>query len=238
MRVAIMQPYFMPYIGYWQMIGAVDQYVIYDDVNFIKGGWINRNRILVGGDVKYFNISLKEASQNKLINQVEILNDPKIIGKKLRTIKAAYSKAPFFKDVYELLEKILVYNEINLASFLINSLEVICGYLNIRTPMLRSSEIFTNQCLHGETRIIDICKKLGATQYYNAIGGVDLYSLKNFAQYNIDLKFLQTLELTYDQMAHVFIPNLSIIDVMMFNSKEEIAKMLKMYKITRGGGIT
>ena len=100
MKIGIMQPYFLPYIGYWQLLNAVDKYVIYDDVNYIKGGWINRNRILINKEPKYFNVKLNGASPNKLINEVEVSNDNIWQKKLLKTIEENYKKAPFLKKFF------------------------------------------------------------------------------------------------------------------------------------------
>ena len=100
MKIGIMQPYFFPYIGYWQLLNAVDKYVIYEDVNYIKGGWINRNRILINGEAKYFNVQLKDASPNKKINEIHVSNDAITKRKMLNTLEMNYKKAPYFNEVF------------------------------------------------------------------------------------------------------------------------------------------
>lgn len=229
MKIGIMQPYFFPYIGYWQLMEIVDKYVIYDDVNYIKGGWINRNRILVEGKIKYFNVRLIGSSSYKKINEIRVNDDKNIVRKELRIIQAAYKKAPFYEEVYPIIETILSYKENNLAYYLGNSLKNICDYLDITTEIFYSSSLKMNGNLKGEEKILAICELLGATEYYNAIGGQDLYSYNNFNNKGIKLKFLKTDEITYKQFGEEFYPNLSIIDVMMFNSKEDIKRMLKKH---------
>lgn len=229
MKIGIMQPYFIPYIGYWQLMNAVDKYVIYDDVNYINRGWINRNRILVGGEAKYFNVSTIKASQNKKINEIEVDNNPIIISKKLRTIEYAYKKAPYYHMVFPIIEKILKCMETNLALYIENSIYTICSYLNIKTELYISSSLKKNNKLKGEKKILNICELLGATEYYNSIGGQDLYFASSFSDRGIKLKFLETNNITYKQFDNVFQKNLSIIDVMMFNSKEKIEKLLHQY---------
>ena len=130
-KVGIMQPYFVPYIGYWQLLNAVDEYVIYDDVNYIKSGWINRNRILINGNPTYFNIPILGASSFKLINEISVNQNEKLIQKNLKTIKEAYKKAPFFNDVYPIIEKILTCEQTNLAKYIAYSIKAICLYLDI-----------------------------------------------------------------------------------------------------------
>lgn len=232
MKLAIMQPYFMPYIGYWQMINAVDEYVIYDDVNFIKGGWINRNRIVNNGKVQFFNIQLQGASPNKLINEVQLSNNKNVIEKNLRILEASYSQAPYFNEVYAMLKEIFYCNEDSLVNFLEISIRRICEYLKINTLMHISSKIEKDNALKGEEKVISICKILRATDYCNSIGGKALYSVESFKKNQIGLSFLEAKPIFYKQFNAMFVPNLSIIDVMMFNSVKEINEMLKMYKIS------
>lgn len=234
MKLGIMQPYFVPYIGYWQLINAVDMYVIYDDVNYIKGGWINRNRILVRGQSMYFNIPMLGASPFKLINEVGVNSDIKLAEKNLRAIKGAYQKAPYFNVVYPLVIDILSCGKENLASYIADSLNVICDYLGIKTEMTLSSEISKDCSLKGQDKVLSICDILGATEYYNAIGGKELYSYSDFSEKGIKLRFLKTDLIEYSQFDNEFLPNLSILDVMMFNSKEEIKKMLNAYAVVTG----
>ncbi len=231
MKIGIMQPYFMPYIGYWQLMNAVDKYVIYDDVNFIKGGWINRNNILLNGTSKFFNIQMNGASSFKLINQININNNQININKNLRTIYMAYHKAPYFYVVYPIIEKILKYDSENLSDYIINSIKVIAEYLRITSEIIVSSTMKKNNELKGEDKVIEICKLLNATEYYNAIGGIDLYSFENFRKNNIKLIFLKTNDIIYKQFDDNFIKNLSIIDVMMFNSRENLIKLLNDYSL-------
>lgn len=231
MIVGIMQPYFVPYIGYWQLLNAVDKYVIYDDVNFIKGGWINRNRILINEVPKYFNIPMLGASPNKLINEIKVNNDERIISKNLRILHAAYNKAPFFDDVYPLLEKILWCKEDNIANYLSVSILEICTYLEIKTELLMSSELAKDNSLTGQDKVLEICKILGATDYYNAIGGKSLYSFEKFKEVGIELHFLERKARKYQQFGNDFHSDLSIIDVMMFNSKKTINEMLGEYTL-------
>lgn len=229
MKLAIMQPYFLPYIGYWQLINAVDKFVIYDDVNYINRGWINRNRFLVEGKPKYINISLLEVSQNKKINEIQVNPNTKLIKKKLRTIEYAYKRTPYFYQIYPIVEKILNYNNKNLAKYIENSIYIICDYLKIKTQIIMSSSLCKNSTLRGQEKILDICKLLGATEYLNAIGGQALYSFEAFKNRNIKLEFIKPGNINYKQFNSEFQSDLSIIDVMMFNSKEKIINEL-LYK--------
>ena len=231
MKVSIMQPYFFPYIGYFQLIANSDVFVIYDDVNFIKKGWINRNTILVNNSPYLFSMPLQNVSQNKLINEIFITDLDKWKSDLLKTISSSYKKAPFYQDVYPLIEKIISFDELNLALYIQNSLQNLCAYLNLNTKLIMSSEIDKNNDLRGENKIIDICLQLGATQYINAIGGIELYTQENFQVKNIDLKFIKSENILYQQFKNEFKPWLSIIDVIMFNSVEDTRMLLNKFEL-------
>ena len=231
MKVSIMQPYFFPYIGYFQLIANSDVFVIYDDVNFIKKGWINRNSILVNNTSYLFSMPLQNVSQNKLINEIFITDLDKWKTDLLKTISSSYKKAPFYQDVYPLIEKIISFDELNLALYIQNSLQNLCAYLNLNTKLIMSSEIVKNNDLRGENKIIDICLQLGATQYVNAIGGIELYTQENFQVKNIDLKFIKSENIIYQQFKNEFKPWLSIIDVIMFNSVEDTRMLLNKFEL-------
>ncbi len=231
MKVSIMQPYFFPYIGYFQLIANSDVFVIYDDVNFIKKGWINRNSILVNNTSYLFSMPLQNVSQNKLINEIFISDLDKWKMDLLKTISSSYKKAPFYQDVYPLIEKIISFDELNLAIYIQNSIQNLCAYLNINTKLIMSSEIVKNNGLKGENKIIDICLQLGATQYVNAIGGFELYTKENFRVKNIDLKFIKSENIVYQQFKNEFVPWLSIIDVLMFNNVHDVKQILNQYEL-------
>lgn len=231
MKLAIMQPYFFPYIGYWQLMNAVDTYVIFDDVNYINRGWINRNRILFGGKTRYINLPLLGASQNKLIKEVKVNNDKKEMKRVMSIIKEAYRKAPFFDDVYPVIREILN-SEANTAStFIADSFRFLCLYLGIRTERIMSSDIDKDISLKGEDKIINICERLGTDHYINPIGGIGLYHAYKFKNHGMELSFLKTEGNVYKQFGDSFVGNLSIIDVMMFNPREDVKRMLDKYEL-------
>lgn len=221
-----MQPYLFPYIGYFQLINAVDTFVIYDDVNYINRGWINRNNVLINGEKKLFTISLKEVSQNKLINEIEICDD---FQKLLKTLRLNYSRAPFFNEVYPMVEKIISFENKRLSEFILHSLLEITLYLKIKKDFILSSNLQKDNTLKGQEKIINICETLNATTYVNAIGGTELYNKDDFNNHKIKLLFIKTEISSYKQYINEFIPALSIIDVLMFNSKDEANKMLNKY---------
>lgn len=231
-RIGIMQPYFLPYIGYWQLMNLVDQYVLYDDVNYITRGWVNRNRILINGEPRYINLPLQHASQNKLICEINICKDKKFVEKSLRTIELAYKKAPYFNAVFPMVMKIYDSKEERFVAYIKNSFDLICEYLDIGTKFIISSSLSKDNSLHGQEKILAICGELHATEYYNAIGGQKLYSHDEFDKKGIKLHFLKTKSIRYHQFENVFQENLSILDVMMFNSKDKVKFFLNEYTLT------
>jgi hypothetical protein len=228
MKLGIMQPYFFPYIGYFQLINKVDKYVIYDDVNFIKGGWINRNKILSNGNILLFNIPTDGASSFKKINEIKVGEKKERL---LKTIEQEYRKAPFYKNVFPLVSSIVNNENKNLASFLANGLVKVSEYLEIQTEFILSSNIKKDNELKGKDKVLSICNILETTEYYNAIGGMELYSKEEFKEHDISLYFLKTNNIEYKQFNNSFVPSLSIIDVMMFNSVDTIKKMLTDYQL-------
>ena len=231
MKVGIMQPYFFPYLGYWQLMNAVDKYVVYDDVNYIKGGRINRNAILVNGQSQNINLILKGASPNKLINEILVDSSERTKAKLLKTLQACYSKAPFYSQVMHMLEKIILQEEENLAKYLYYQFKVIGEYLDIKTELILSSEMKKDASLKAHEKVIHICGLLNATEYYNSVSGVPLYEPHRdlFESAGIQLRFPVMGEIEYAQYKNEFVPYLSIIDVMMFNSQEECQRLLLEY---------
>ncbi len=177
MKLAIMQPYFLPYIGYFQLINAVDKFVIYDDVNYIKRGWVNRNNILLNGKSFQINLLVTGASQNKKINTIEISSNQK---KLIKTIENVYKKAPFYCEVFPLFQKIMDFNDHNLGKFLSNSIFELCNYIDINTEIIIASSINKNNNLKGQDKIIHICELLGTDYYLNSVGGMTLYDKDEF----------------------------------------------------------
>lgn len=230
--IAIMQPYLFPYIGYFQLINSVDKFIIYDNIQYTKKGWINRNRILVNGKDQLFTIPIKKDSDYLEVFErsvSETLNKEK--AKLFNVIKSSYSKAPYFKEVDTLLKECLSYTDLNLFNFLLNSIVKVNSYLNITTPIVVSSSIDIDHSLKSQNKVLSICNNQNANTYINSIGGVDLYDKTVFKNNNIDLKFIKSNSIIYEQFNNQFIPWLSIIDVMMFNSKEKIQEYLNNYTL-------
>lgn len=229
-----MQPYLFPYIGYFQLVAAVNKFVIYDDVNFIKGGWINRNNILINKKSNLFTVPLNKASSNTLINETTInlkfYNIWKV--KFLRSIEQSYKKSPYFTDVYNLIENVLEINENDLISELaVNSIKNVSDYLHLDTEICETSENYNNKIKSGQERVLDICGIEKASHYINPIGGIELYSKNTFKENGIVLNFIKSKPIIYSQFDNDFSPWLSIIDVLMFNSISEVNTMVNQYEL-------
>lgn len=227
MIIAIKQPYFLPYLGYFQTIKYVDSYVFYDDVNYYRGGFINRNKILVNNSSTYITIPLNKASKNKLINEIQVINDSKEYKDILKTLYMSYKKAPYFDNVYPILENILNSNSMYISELNHLSIIEVAKYLNFNTKFYVSSESFSeSKGIGREIRLIDICKKLKADTYLSELGGKGIYITENFKSEGIDFKFIIHVLSEYKQFKSDFVPNLSIIDVLMFNSVEAVNQMI------------
>lgn len=219
MKLAIMQPYFVPYIGYFQLMAAVDRFVLFDDVSFINRGWINRNRILAGGREQLMTIPLRGASQNRLINQIALGDDVSWRGKLLKTIEQSYRKAPFYAETMPLVKDILSCPETMLAPWLRFSLTALHAWLELPCQIVASSAQYENKDDKGAQRILDICRQEQASVYVNAPGGKALYAPADFAALGVQLRFLKPRLEEYDQRAATFTPGLSIIDVLMHQGR-------------------
>ena len=232
MKVAIMQPYIFPYIGYFQLIVAVDKFIFFDDVNFIKKGWVNRNKILINNQAHLITVPLKKASQNILIKDTFISHNENWVKKLLINLENNYKKAPYFNDVYSLIKNILEKNFKTISDLAINSIIEVSNYLEINTNFEVSSQKYMDSIdLKKESRLIEICKKNNATDYINPIGGKEIYTKEYFKIKGLKLKFIEPQINEYKQFNSGFISGLSIIDVLMFNSKEEVKNMLDKYKL-------
>lgn len=219
-----MQPYLFPYLGYFQLMHAADRFVVYDDVNFIKGGWINRNRIAVNGQPHMFTMPLLNAGSNINIDRIEVGGGEylKWRGKFLRTLQQAYAKAPFRDEVIALVQDVLVEDRILLTDLLRRSLHAVIGRLGISIDVVPSSSVYKNSGLSGTDRVLDICAREKANVYVNAIGGKALYSKQDFRDRGIDLRFIRS---------GPELPSLSIIDVMMSVPPERAFEMLGTYDL-------
>lgn len=232
MTVAIMQPYLFPYIGYWQLINAVDTFVIYDNIQFSKKGWFHRNNILLNGKKTLFSIPLKKDSDSlDVVDRFISDGAEKEINKIIRQIENGYKKAPYFKEVFPMIKEIFYNDEKNLFKYIYNSVIKICEYLEIDTKIVISSTVNIDHSLKSQDKVIALNKAVSSTKYINPIGGTELYDFKEFQKENIELCFLESEVPEYKQFNNEFVSYLSIIDIMMFNGKDEIKKMLKKYTL-------
>jgi hypothetical protein len=233
MKIGANQPYLFPYLGYFQLINIVDIFVIVDDVQYIQRGWINRNKILQENKDFLFTFNVERDSFTKLINQrfYSDVTFEKTKEKFLKTIIYSYKKAPCFSEVYDLLSEILNYRSLNVAEFNTNSLKNLCQFMGINTKFLISSSLEKNNELKSQELAIEINRVLGSDNYVNSIGGIDLYSQDAFQKQGITLKFIKMKDIKYPQYGSEFVPSLSIIDVLMFNSKDTLERLLNEYEL-------
>ncbi len=223
-----MQPYFFPYLGYFQLINEVNRFVVYDNLKYTKKGWINRNQILVDGKAKVFSLPLKKDSNLLLINK-RCISKEYSREKLLAKIYGNYSKAPFFSQTFEVIKKIIEYPNNNLFFYILNSLQELCDYLLLSTKIQIASDISIDHSLKGKEKVIAICETLGSNSYVNPISGKNIYDRQSFIKKGIDLKFLCMDQVVYRQFDNRFVPSLSIIDILMFNSRDKVQELLKTH---------
>ena len=213
MKIGIMQPYFLPYMGYFQLIREVDIFVLTDDYEFSKGGWINRNRIIQNNEVKYLTIPLKAASDYSKISE-RVISENYSGLKSLNALKNSYKAKEYFDENSIIMEKIFLNQDRNLFSFIKQSIKILSEVFNFNTKTVLTSDFSLNPNLSGQEKIIKICHDLDASCYVNLPGGKSLYEPEEFLQSGIDLRFLKPKLTPYSQGKVEFTPNLSIIDVL------------------------
>jgi hypothetical protein len=216
MKLAIMQPYFLPYIGYFQLIAAVDTFVVYDNIKYTKKGWVNRNRMLRNGGELTFSLPLAKDSDSLDIVQRELAAEFDR-QKLLNQFKGAYSKAPHFDVTFPVLALIVLNEERNVFRYIHQSIVELCGHLGLATEIRISSEIDIDHDLKSQDKVLAICNALRADVYINAIGGLELYRNEDFGLRSIKLQFIKSKPFDYPQFAVPTVPWLSIIDALMFN---------------------
>jgi len=234
MKIAIMQPYIFPYLGYFQLVSAVDKFIFFDDVNFIKKGWINKNKILQHNKILNFTVPLISASQNRKINEIQLYNYQNWRKEFILKIDFCYKKSPNFIQIRALLKHILYMKEFEFISTLAEtSVKSICSYLGLNTKFLNSSNLVYNRIdTNGQQKIININKLLNASHYINSINGKSLYENKIFSKYEIKLNFIKMCDIVYHQNnPNFFFSNLSIVDILMFNSISQIKCFLNNFKL-------
>jgi len=231
MRVAAMQPYFLPYIGYWQLLAGVDKFIVLDDVAFIRKGWINRNRILVNGAAYLFTLPVRQWSQNQHINELELAVDELWLRKFRSTLQQSYRRAPHFEETWALADTVLAKCRGLLLPFLLDSIHAVAGHLGIETSLALASDVDPKHGNRGQERILDLCRIENATDYVNLPGGKELYDGESFRQDGIRLGFIELEEVPYPQTSGQWTPWLSIIDVMMHLGSDGTRELLSRYRI-------
>ncbi|KAF0283212.1 WbqC family protein [Spiribacter roseus] len=230
MKLAIMQPYFLPYIGYFQLMASVDHFIVYDNVKYTKKGWINRNRMLMNGTDVVFSLPLSKASDYLNVVERELSADFDRT-KLLNQFKGAYNRAPYFEETYPVLEQIVHHEDHNLFRYIHNSIVRLSKHLGIKTEIRISSEIAIDHELRGQDKVLAFCKAVGADTYINLPGGKALYDEPSFTESGLQLSFIQPKAVSYRQFSSGFVPHLSVIDVLMFNGREECARLLEKYDL-------
>ena len=228
MKLAVMQPYFFPYIGYFQLVNAVEKFVFYDDVNYIKSGWINRNRLYLSGAIRYITVPLTAASSFEKINLTHMRSGNDWSAQMLSVIHQSYAKASHYRSVANLVEEVLNSHDGHISTLAKNSIIAVINYLEINKNFGESSTVYENQNLRSVERVLDICKKEKSSQYWNLPGGKDLYGPEVFKNEGIELKFIDVVITPYQQIVPEFQPGLSILDVLMFNDREAVREMISM----------
>ena len=234
MSVSIMQPYFFPYIGYFQLMATCDVFVVRDDVQYIQHGWVNRNRILVNGDAQWITLPVAKADHRLPINRREYLLEDPLSQRVRRRIEGAYRGAPHFEETMEIFDEAFGRSKGNVAVFNTHLLSRVAERLGITTPMLFASDVDRCESLSGQGLVVDICASLGASGYINPIGGIDLYTPDRFRRQGLTLQFLQPCAPHYPQFGSPHVASLSIIDVMMFNDMSTVKRMLSAYRLIAG----
>jgi hypothetical protein len=228
MIVGVMQPYLFPYLGYFQLAYHCDKFVFYDDVNFIKGGYINRNNILNKDKKQLFTLPVLQASSFKKINELSFQENPKKI---LRTIEQSYAKSPFINDVMPLIEDILNSTNKNVAVMASESITKVFEYLGVKKDFYFSSDLEYNRAQTAAEKLYSICALFDADKYCNTLGGQTLYSKDQFLNQGIELSFIEMKALPYKQNNDEFVSHLSIIDVLMWNSRKDIKSLLNQFTL-------
>lgn len=232
-RIAAMQPYFIPYMGYFQLLTAVDQFVVLDDVNFIKRGWINRNRILLNGAAHWITLPLVRASQNRRIEEIQIVEDRFWREKMSAQVRGAYRKAPHGKAAVELFECLMELGGTDLSSFLVASLKIVRDFLQIETSIILASKSHPRGEFRGQARILDLCRREATDAYVNPVGGELLYDAEEFRKNGVKLAFLRPELSSYNQGGgeEKFVSDLSVLDMIAWTGLEGCLERLRQFQL-------
>lgn len=234
MTLGIMQPYFLPYLGYFALIKHVDQFILFDTPQFIRHGWIERNRVLkFNGETLYIKVPLEKFSRDTPINEVVIRNNENWKSKILAQLVPYKKNAPHYKEIVAALKDIFETQTNSIVALNYIALQKICTYLDISTPIKIWSQmdVEIEKVNAPDEWALNICKAMGANAYYNPPGGKDFFDSNKYSEAGIDLKYLELNQISYNQFSHDFVPYLSIIDVLMFNDKDSVNTMLNNIRL-------
>lgn len=231
--VAIMQPYLFPYLGYIQLMQAVDEFVFFDTAQFIRRGWIHRNRIVLNGKAHTFTVPVTKCARNTLIQDVLWSADPLVRIKLLQTIKQAYKDAPYVDAVLPWVERTLRSTESSVAKLIEMHFIDVYNYLGLEVNFYLASSRKWTEAYGASERILSMCMDVNATCYINPINGRHLYDASDFAMKGIELQFLEMDAVEYPQMGSEFVSHLSMIDVLMMNEPTEVLNLLQNHQIIK-----
>lgn len=236
MIVAIMQPYFFPYIGYFQLMKAVNRFVFYDDAQYMKGGWVNRNRILRNGSPRWWTLPIVRDDFRLAINQRFYGHGPETVQSMMDKLATSYRGAPYYAETHTEVKRLLEHAESRVSAYNQWHLERLARGLGVKCEFHLSSQLGIDDALTGQERVLAICERLGATDYVNSFGGQALYDASAFADRGVSLRFIQSLPGEYAQFGGAFVPYLSIVDTLMFNRGEALASQLDAYRLFTPAG--
>jgi len=232
-RMAGMQPYFFPYLGYWQLIDAVDCFVLFDEAQYIKQGWVNRNRVLKqGGGWQYIQVPVARHPMEATIHEVRIAPEADwktALLNKLAHYKTYKAAAPYFDEIFALVEACLQGDrEQSIGALNCRIVRRICEALSIHTEIIVSSERafdYTGVSEAGDWALAHALQ-LGASEIVNPVNGISLLNAGKLAANGVRLSALDPPTEVYAQGNAPFEPALSIIDVLMFNGTEGTRHLL------------
>ena len=225
MRVTILQPSYLPWLGFFEQMHRSDQFVLYDDVQFTRRDWRNRNRIRVQEGSVWLTVPVIQKNKyEQSLLETKIDNSTSWKRKHLESIRCHYSKTPFFDLYFPWCEKIFNREWDFLLDLSLETIQYLKGELKINTPLLRSSEL--GESGNKSERLISICKQLGATQYLSGESARNYISEKDFSDQGIGLEYQNYQHPEYPQRYEGFVPFLSTIDLL-FNCGDKSMGFLK-----------
>ena len=230
--IAVMQPYLFPYLGYFQLIAAADVFVLGDDLQYVRSGWVNRNRILQSDQARLVTFPLKKDRFQLQINQRQLCDYFSEEAERLiHLIAEAYAEAPYFAQVMPLIERLIRFPQQNVALYAEHAIREICTFLQIETPIMRSSDLILGHPADKQERVTRIAHTFEADTFMTPQGGSVIYDRDRFARNGLKVRFFRMDAVDYPQFGAPFVANLSIIDVLMFNCVEQVQQRLTQFQL-------